>query len=193
MIVSAKLILSILIPDISSLRRSWQNTIASQGRRGWRLPISLRQDLQQETCRSTGKMAAIGLLRRKMKRFNFTVHSLVKPRMPASVTGPWKSTLFLRRIHCRGMLLYGVGARPPPYGVRRGKGRSNLRDAGWPGFSPSPSCKHCGLTQSIVPAGTPLREGRCLSCPKTVKCFSFCAAGCEQFLCPAERRFSVMA
>src|SRR5271166_3374846 len=57
-----------------------------------------------------------------------------------------------------GMLLYGVGARPPPYGVRRGKGRSNLRDAGWPGFSPSPSCKHCGLTQSIVPAGTPLRN-----------------------------------
>ncbi len=89
-----------------------------------------------------------------------TGHSLAKPAMFASVTGPWESTLFLRHIHCRGHAsVHGVGARPPPYGVRRGKGRSNLRDAGWPGFSPSPSCKHCGLTHSIVPAGTPLREG----------------------------------
>src|SRR5208337_471491 len=31
-----------------------------------------------------------------------TGHSLAKPGMFASVTGPWKSTLFLRRIHRRG-------------------------------------------------------------------------------------------
>ena len=91
------------------------------------------------------------------------------------------------------LLLYGLSAGLPPDGVRRGKGRSNLKRAGSPGFSPSSSCIFHDLTQSIVPAGTPLREGRCLSCPKTVECFSFCAAGCEQFLCPAERRFSVLA
>jgi hypothetical protein len=32
---------------------------------------------------------------------------------------------------------------------------------GCPGFSPNTSCRHCGLTQSVVPAGTPLREGWC--------------------------------
>ncbi|HEX8712247.1 MAG TPA: transposase [Terracidiphilus sp.] len=104
------------------------------------------------------------------------VDSFVNWRISASITGPWKSIPFLRRSTAGSMLLYGVGAGPPPDGVRRGKGRSNLRYAGLPGFSPSSSCRHCGLTQSIVPAGTPLREGRCLSCPKTVECFSFCAA-----------------
>jgi len=40
----------------------------------------------------------------------------------------------------------------------------------------STACGRCGLTQSIVPAGTPLPEGWCLSCPKTLDCFSFYAA-----------------
>jgi hypothetical protein len=46
---------------------------------------------------------------------------------------------------------------------------------------------------SVSALGTPLRERKVPILPKTVECFSFCAAGCEQFLCPAERRFSVLA
>jgi hypothetical protein len=39
-----------------------------------------------------------------------------------------------------------------------------------------------------------LREGWCLSCPKSAECFSFRGvAAWEQFLCSAERRFSIPA
>jgi hypothetical protein len=59
-----------------------------------------------------------GILQQKMKRLNSTVHSLFKPQMPASVTGPGSQSFFA--------LLYGVSAGLPPDGVRRGKGRSDL-------------------------------------------------------------------
>ena len=44
---------------------------------------------------------------------------------------------------------------------------------GCPGFSPSTSCRHCGLTQSIVPAGTPLREGWCYPARKPLSASPF--------------------
>ena len=44
---------------------------------------------------------------------------------------------------------------------------------GCPGFSPGASCRHCGLTQSIVPAGTPLREGWCYPARKPLSASSF--------------------
>ena len=112
---------------------------------------------------------SLGLLRRKMKRFNLTVHSLVKPRMPASVTGPWKSIPFLRcavstagACFCPGSAL---GCRLMVFEEERAGPILDAR--GCPGFSPSTSCRHCGLTQSIVPAGTPLREGWCYPARKS--------------------------
>ena len=45
----------------------------------------------------------------------------------ASVTGPLQSIPFLRLSTAGVMLLSGVSAGLPPDGVRRGRGRSNLR------------------------------------------------------------------
>src|SRR5271167_2352505 len=113
-------------------------------------------------------------------------------RMRSSVTGLRLSIPFCAVSTAGVLLLYGVSAGLPPYGVRRGKGRSNLTLHGC--LHSKHRCAYGGLTQSIVPAGTPLREGWCLSCPKTLECFSFrVTTGCAKFLCPVERRFSVPA
>ena len=74
MIVSAKLILSILIPDISSLRRSWQNTIAAKGAADGDYQFHFGRTSSRRPAAQAGKMAAIGLY----------VHSLVKPRIEAT-------------------------------------------------------------------------------------------------------------
>src|SRR5271166_1403217 len=83
-----------------------------------------------------------------------------KPGMFASVTGPWKSIPFLRCavIHAGSCFCTGsaLGCRLMVFEEERAGPILDAR--GCPGFNPSTSCKHCGLTQSIVPAGTPLRR-----------------------------------
>ena len=100
-------------------------------------------------------------------------HSLAEPRNACFCNGPLVVNPFLRFVTAGSCFCTGsaLGCRLMVFEEERAGPILDAR--GCPGFSPNTSCRHCGLTQSIVPAGTPLREGWCYPARKPLSASPF--------------------